>query len=68
MQVGKKMKAPDQWKLGEKNIKNSTYKYLGDTITNENQNKRNLEIRENKIQGTVIQINTTASSDIMRGI
>ena len=62
MQVGKKMKALNQWKLGEKNIN------IGDTITNDNKNKRNPEIRENKIQGMVIQINTTTSSDIMRGI
>ena len=69
MQVGKKTKAPELWQLGEKNIRNTTsYKYLGDTITNDNKNKTNLEIRENKIQATVRQINTTASSDIMRGI
>ena len=54
---------------GQKHPKhNSSYKYLGDTITNDNKNKRNLEIRERKIQGTIKQINKTASSDIMRGI
>ena len=69
MQIGKKIKVPEKWQLGEKNIKNTTsYKYLGDTITNDNKNKTNLENRENKIQATVRQINTTASSDIMRGI
>ena len=69
MQIGKKVVAPNTWKLGEKEIKNTTnYKYLGDTVTNDNKNKRNLEIRENRIQGTIRQINTTASSDIMRGV
>ena len=37
-------------------------------MTNDNKNKRNLEIRENKVQGTIIQINMIASSDIMKGI
>ena len=68
MQVGKKTKCPDKWKLGDKHIKNTSYKYLGDTVTNDNKNKRNLEIRENKVQGTIIQINMIASSDIMKGI
>ena len=69
MQVGRKIKTPENWKLGDKNIQNTTsYKYLGDTITNDNKNKINLQTRENKIQGTIRQINTTASSDVMRGI
>ena len=69
MQIGKKVKVPDEWPLGEKNIKNTTsYKYLGDTITNDNKNKRNLELKENKIQATIRQINTTAASDVMRGV
>ena len=62
-------KVLNSWKLGEKRITNTThYKYLGDTITNDNKNKRNLEIRENRIQSTIRQINTTASSDVMRGV
>ena len=69
MQCGRKVAAPDEWKLGEKNIKNTAeYKYLGDTITNDNKNKINLQKRENNLQATTRQINTTASSDVMRGI
>ena len=69
MQVGKIVAVPDEWDLGDKRISNTTsYKYLGDTITNDNKNKRNLEIRENKVSATIRQINTTASSDIMRNI
>ena len=69
MQVGKKVKVPEKWQLGEKNISNTTsYKYLGDTITNDGKNKTNLELKENKIQATIRQINTTASSDVMRGV
>ena len=69
MQVGRKVKVPTEWHLGDKLIKNtSSYKYLGDIVTDNNKNKTNLEARENKAYATVRQINTTASSDIMRGI
>ena len=69
MQIGKKVSVPNHWKLGEKHISNTAnYKYLGDTVTNDNKNKRNLELRENRVQGTIRQINTTASSDVMRGV
>ena len=53
MQVGKKITPPDTWSLGEKSIKNTTtYKYLGETITNDNKNKTNLEIKENNMNFT----------------
>ena len=69
MQVGRKIKVQEEWQLGEKKIRNTaTYKYLGDTITNDGKNKTNLENKENKITATIRQINTTASSDIMRKI
>ena len=69
MQVGKKVTIPDKWQLGQKQISNTTtYKYLGDMLTNDNKNKKNIELRENKINAIIRQVNTTASSDIMRGI
>ena len=69
MQIGKKVKVPEKWQLGDKNIQNTTsYKYLGEMITNNNKNKSNLEAKENKVQAIVRQINTTAASDVMRGI
>ena len=69
MPVGKKVAVPNEWRLGEKSISNTTsYKYLGEVVTNDNKNKKNLEAKENKIEITIRQINTTASSDIMRGV
>ena len=69
MQVGKKVQVPDTWPLGEKNITNTTtYKYLGDVITSDNKNKSLLKTRENNLLARTRQINTTASSDVMRGI
>ena len=69
MQVGKKVKVPDNWQLGEKEISNTnSYKYLGDIITNDGKNDKNILARENKMNALIRQINTTASSDVMRGI
>ena len=69
MQVGRKTKVPDEWELGPKKIKNTTaYKYLGDIITSDGKYKQTIEKRSNQIQGIIRQINTMASSDIMRAV
>ena len=69
MQVGRKVKVPEEWELGPKRIKNTTsYKYLGDYITNDGKNKQTIEKRFNQVQGIIRQINTTASSSIMKAI
>ena len=69
MQVGRKIKPPETWDLGPKQIKNTTsYKYLGDVITNDGKYKQNIEKRFNQVQAIMRQINTTASSDVMRNI
>ena len=69
MQVGRKVKVPTEWELGPKRIKNTTsYKYLGDYITNDGKNKQTIEKRFNQVQGIIRQINTTASSNIMKEI
>ena len=60
---------PEEWELGPKRIKNTTsYKYLGDHITNDGKNKQTIEKRFNQVQGIIRQINTTASSSIMKAI
>ena len=69
MQVGRKVKVPEKWKLGAKQIGNTkSYKYLGDVVTDDNKNKQNLIARENRLNATTRQINATASSEVMRGI
>ena len=69
MQVGRKTTVPTEWALGDKQIKNTTsYKYLGDVITSDNKNKQNLLSRENILHAVTRQINTTASSEVMKGI
>ena len=69
MQVGRKVKVPETWTLGQKRIRNTTsYKYLGDTITSNGKNKTNIEKRFNTVQSIIRQINTTAASDVMKGV
>ena len=69
MHVGRKKDIPENWNLGEESIGNtSNYKYLGDVITSDGKNEQNIIARENKVNGMVRSINTTASSDVMRGI
>ena len=69
MQVGRKTSVPETWALGEKQIRNTTsYKYLGDMITNDGKNKINIEKRYNTVQSMVRLINTMAASDVMKAI
>ena len=49
LKVGKHYKDNDEWKLGEMTIDESpSYCYLGDEITSDGKNMRNLEKRKNK--------------------
>ena len=59
----------DEWKLGDELIKETdSYKYLGDIITSDGKNEKNLEARKNKMTSSIVSINTIASSDVLRGI
>ena len=69
MTIGKKTKILEEWQLGNQVIGNaSSYKYLGDEITSDGKNEKNILSRENKTNALVRKINTTASSDVMYGI
>ena len=55
------------WKLGQMDIDETTsYKYLGDLITNDGKNIRNIEARKIKTQATTININSIASTEVLR--
>ena len=46
MQVGKKVKAPEEWQLGDKFIGSTTsYKYLKDEVTNDGKNTKKYTIK-----------------------
>ena len=54
------------WKIGDMPISETdTYKYLGDVITSDGRNKKNIESRKNKLNATTITISAIASSEIL---
>ena len=69
MRVGKHREEPKDWELGELTIQETTsYKYLGDLISNDGKNGKNLESRKTKTQTTTVTINSIAASEVLRGI
>ena len=69
MRVGKHENDNIQWKLGEQTIEETdSYKYLGDLITNDGKNIRNLDLRKNKIAAATTTINAIAETDVLRRI
>ena len=69
MRVGKHKEPEKEWKLGELTIhETKSYTYLGDTLTNDGKNAKNIETRGNKIKASTITINTIASSEVLKKI
>ena len=69
MRIGKHNDAPKQWPLGDMMIEETdSYKYLGDFISNDGKNSKNIDSRRQKINTTTVAINSIASSEILRGI
>ena len=70
LKVGKhKDNSPDNWKLGEEPIEETaSYKYLGDIITADGKNEKNIEARRIKVLASIVSINTIAASDVLRKI
>ena len=69
MKVGVHDKKQNQktWHLGTMQIHESTtYRYLGDIISNDGKYTKNIESRKVKTQATTININSIASTEIMR--
>ena len=71
MRIGSHGKNPvkEEWKLGNMIIEETDqYRYLGDIITADGKNKINIETRKNKTQATTIQINSIASTEVLKQI
>ena len=69
MRVGKHGGERKEWDLGELKIQETeSYKYLGDLITNDGKNTKNLESRQNVIQMKTVTINCLAEIEVLRGI
>ena len=69
LQIGKHKETHKEWKIGSMAIeKSDTYKYLGDILTSDGKNTKNLAERRNKMKTTIITINTIASNEILNKI
>ena len=69
MKIGKHQENKTQWTLGDLSIEEAdSYKYLGDLITNDGKNIKNLEQRKNKITAATTTINAIAETEVMRKI
>ena len=69
MEIGVQKQMTTSWKLGEKTIGNcDSYRYLGEEISRDGKNQRNLAERVKKVKGAVRAIMTCAKSDVMRRI
>ena len=70
MRVGVHKKHADKkWNLGSMEIEETvTYRYLGDFISNDGKNAKNIESRKTKTQATTININSIASTEVLRMI
>ena len=71
MKVGLHNKKQNQrtWNLGTMQIQEATtYRYLGDIISNDGKYTKNIESRKVKTQATTININSIASTEILRKI
>ena len=68
MRLGKQVGRAD-WNLGEMKISTcESYTYLGDEITSDGKNSKNIEKRRNKMKGTAVSINTIAASEVLHKI
>ena len=57
------------WNLGSMPITETTsYKYLGDIISSDGRNTKNIEARKTKTYATTININSIASTEVLRKI
>ena len=69
MRVGEHKQGTKKWHLGDVEIEETgDYKYLGDTITNDGKNIKNIETRKNKVFTITVGINAIAGTDVLRRI
>ena len=70
MRVGVHKKSNKRtWNLGTMQVEETTtYKYLGDHISNDGKYSANIEARKIKTQATTVNINSIASTEILRQI
>ena len=61
MRLGKHNEEQTEWKIGNMAITESdSYKYLGDIVTSDGKNSKNLTDRKNKMKTSIVTIHTIA--------
>ena len=69
MRVGRHNNDKQKWNLGMQEIEETdNYKYLGDVVTNDGKNTKNLETRKNKTFAATSGINSIAGASVLRKI
>ena len=69
MQVGRTNDQRTEWQFGDITIGNcDEYKYLGDIITSDGKNQKNIEARKSKLISSTIHITSIGSNEVLRGI
>ena len=69
MRIGKHRDPPRHWELGELEIQETeSYKYLGNLITNDGKNAKNLDERKRKLAASTTTINAIAETAVLRSI
>ena len=69
MQVGRKNDQRTEWQFGDITIGNcDEYKYLGDIITSNGKNQKNIEARKSKLLSSTIHITAIGSNEVLRSI
>ena len=59
----------NEWELGDLTIQScSSYKYLGDIISNNGKNKDNISDRKKKVIGSTMSINTIAANEVLNKV
>ena len=67
MRVGRHEDETKEWKIGDMPILETTsYKYLGDLLTNDGKNMKNIEMRKSKAKATTASINCIAANEVLR--
>ena len=69
MRIGKHDEEKQKWNLGVLTIdETDTYKYLGDIVTSDGKNQKNLETRKNKAFAATSGINSIAGTSILQKV
>merc|ERR1711990_821714 len=69
LEIGRHKNPKKQWSLGEKTIDGEKeYKYLGDVITRNGTNTRNLDERRQRVLKTMRAVKSCSNDEVMKEI